>query len=356
MADILKPVTQPTRPPFVVVAGAPRSGTYLMVTHLEQHFSVATPLETHFIPLFNTWKFLWGDLSDKENRRVLVDDIFVFLEIWARASRVDAPEMAEFNLLTTREHAQQVIDHASSYAEIVQTLFRCYADLHQKQLAGEKSAFYSLIPLAKTAECFGESVRVLHIVRDGRDVARSWMSMWTGPETLTAAALLWKGQVRQKRQWGASAPDHYLEVRYEDLLSDPVGCNSKISEFLGVPVSAAEHQRMSDILSSLPTHQKISGGLKQNNSLKWRSEMSVGEQKLFEYYAADVLAEFSYEQVGFTYTLADRCYYAALRAGAAIRRVFSMKRWKNRIKTILPPLIWLARKVGLKSLLIRLAT
>ena len=63
----------------VLIVGAPRSGTYLIVSELEKLFSIVTPLETHFIPLFQRYLTLWGDLTKEHNRRALLTDIFLFL-------------------------------------------------------------------------------------------------------------------------------------------------------------------------------------------------------------------------------------------------------------------------------------
>ena len=71
---------------FFLISGAPRSGTYLLMTKLAREYDIAFPVETHFIPIFYRYRFLWGDLRNKDNREKMLDAIYKFLEIWTPRS------------------------------------------------------------------------------------------------------------------------------------------------------------------------------------------------------------------------------------------------------------------------------
>ena len=104
--------------------------------------------------------------------------------------------------------------------------------------------------------------RFVHVVRDGRAVASSWLQMpwWLGhrgPEAwqwgplppayaaeweasgrsfVVLAGLAWKMLIdafEEARQ--AIGPEHWLDVRYEDVLADPAGEMARMLEFLGLP-------------------------------------------------------------------------------------------------------------------------
>src|SRR4051794_36808100 len=60
---------------------------------------------------------------------------------------------------------------------------------------------------------------VVHIIRDGRDVARSLVSQPWGPTSIGSAAELWVRAV-QAGWSGAPSLRRYREVRYEELLAD----------------------------------------------------------------------------------------------------------------------------------------
>ena len=62
--------------------------------------------------------------------------------------------------------------------------------------------------------------RVVHIVRDGRDVIRSLQQMSWGPSTVAEAAEEWVESVTAARRDGPALAA-FREVRYEDLLADP---------------------------------------------------------------------------------------------------------------------------------------
>jgi len=74
----------------------------------------------------------------------------------------------------------------------------------------------------------------VHVVRDGRDVAAS--NLVGGQEwsykTIPEAAAGWLGVV--ERPPTVAPADRYLELRYEDLVGDPVTALHRVVDFLGV--------------------------------------------------------------------------------------------------------------------------
>ena len=50
---------------LLFLVGCPRSGTYLLMDILERHFDVCVMSETHFIPIFRKFLWLYGDLTMK---------------------------------------------------------------------------------------------------------------------------------------------------------------------------------------------------------------------------------------------------------------------------------------------------
>jgi hypothetical protein len=81
----------------------------------------------------------------------------------------------------------------------------------------------------------------LHIIRDGRDIALSLKKMggfaplpWDRSETdsLVATALYWEWMVRRGRAAGRLFPADYLEIRYEDLVTNPRETLVKLGGFI----------------------------------------------------------------------------------------------------------------------------
>src|SRR5205085_1717180 len=80
--------------------------------------------------------------------------------------------------------------------------------------------------------------RVVHIIRDGRDVARSLVSMAWGPQDVSAAARTWRQAVETARAHGPQMAA-YVEIRYEELLANPSETFTHILKGLGLSVDAA---------------------------------------------------------------------------------------------------------------------
>jgi hypothetical protein len=74
---------------------------------------------------------------------------------------------------------------------------------------------------------------IVHITRDGRDVARSLVSQTWGPTSYREAALEWVSGIDAAR---AAAPslDRYLEIGYEQLLAAPLVWVPELYRFLGL--------------------------------------------------------------------------------------------------------------------------
>jgi hypothetical protein len=114
------------------------------------------------------------------------------------------------------------------------------------------------------ARLFPEA-QVIHLVRDGRDVAFSpfvapkhayWRKIYFGAGNLRSwrglpmtqrayrkhgpmfNAARWANSVTLGRAHGAMLGERYREVRYEDLVADPAAAGARIAAFLGLPAPA----------------------------------------------------------------------------------------------------------------------
>jgi len=98
----------------------------------------------------------------------------------------------------------------------------------------EKTPRHSL-QLAHISACFPD-VRVVHVVRDGRDVARSMSEIdFFGVPDPADAMRIWRRVLRDVRRDSAQLA-HFREVRYEQLLADPVRECGDLLRWIGVPV------------------------------------------------------------------------------------------------------------------------
>jgi len=148
--------------------------------------------------------------------------------------------------------------------------------------------------------------RVVHIIRDGRDVARSVLSMDWGPQTVAYAAREWRSGIAAARA-AAPALACYTEVRYEELLSDPATGIVGVFEALGLStpdaVVEAAMQEWSTPFNTDPADPRICHG-------KWAGTWSAEEERAFDDIAGDMLRDLGY----------GAAQQAGLAAGASARQ------------------------------------
>jgi len=132
--------------------------------------------------------------------------------------------------------------------------------------------------------------RVIHIIRDGRDVARSLLGQEWGPDSVAEAAEEWRSAIEQGRTSGSTL-GHYREVRYEALLEDTAGELVQLYSWLGVPVddeimevAVAEGRARFNVDPSAP---RVAAG-------KWQGSFTEEDLWAFEAVAGNLLGELGY--------------------------------------------------------------
>jgi hypothetical protein len=195
-----------------------------------------------------------------------------------------------------------------TYGQFVSALYDAWGRERDKPLVGEKTPDYvRYLPLLHGLFPFA---RMVHIIRDGRDVALSaleWATETKGPgklglwkeEPVGVCALWWRRQVAAGRRDGAGlGPGTYREVRYERLVADPESELRGITTFLDLPYApemAAYHVGQT---RSQPGLSAKSAWLPPTPGLRdWRSSMAEQDVELFEALAGDLLSSLGYERL-----------------------------------------------------------
>lgn len=286
--DLSSPARQ-NGPIFIV--GAPRSGTTVLQYRLRNHPRISLPTgESHFfIPLYRN-QAAYGDLSQLENiRRVLqamLDQSRDFLETDLHGMKFDIDSLA-CELHAAGRH---------SMPAIIAGLFEKNAQGEGKTRWGDKTPYYAM-HLPKLLEWFPDA-QIVHLVRDGRDVALSLFGRQHDFSVYNSyfAAEYWESYVEKGRAQGRQlAPGHYLELRYEDLLTQPDATMKTLCAFLGEEFSADLFDVTAvDDPGKTPLVHKP---LRADNAGKWRSKMSAAQIRAFESVSGNTLRAFGYELV-----------------------------------------------------------
>ena len=130
----------------------------------------------------------------------------------------------------------------------------------------------------------------LHIVRDGRDVARSLLSQPWGPTSVEEAAQVWARSVKSAHA-AAPALARYREVRYETLLADPSDGMQAIFEWLGLAVTP---EAMARVAAEAGVSFNTDAKRPDIGSSKWVGDWSSSDLAAFDHVAGDVLRDLGY--------------------------------------------------------------
>ncbi len=270
-------------PLFVVGCG--RSGSTLLRLMLDAHPALAVPGESHFIPQ------LWRDFGG--SRPVDAEAIAVALVSTTHFGHWKVDPRAVLDRVAQLQ--------APSFADVVEAAFMANADAHGKTGWGDKTPIYvRSIPLL--ASLWPDS-RFVHLIRDGRDVALSYMSLHWGPSTVWAAARKWRGDVeagiRDGQPLGTS---RYLEVRYESLVTDVRASLQEICDFasLGLDEGMIERTKREGHETLAPEEGRAFHARSEQDVLTgardWTTQMTARDVRSFEAVAGPLLSDFGYER------------------------------------------------------------
>lgn len=209
------------RPVFVV--GCPRSGTTLFRTMLSAHRSIAIPPETRFMMGMYWRRDEFGDLRQRGAREALARAIVEDRETRVYVLGLDGQQVVE-----------EIVDGPPTLGTAFGVVLRSYARKFGKPRWGDKRpAYYAFMD--ELDRLFPDA-QFIHLIRDPRACVESLKRQEWYPDEATYCAAAWVHAVRSASRSGAKlGPKRYLEVKYEELVSDPEAVSRQICEFLDEP-------------------------------------------------------------------------------------------------------------------------
>jgi sulfotransferase family protein/uncharacterized protein DUF354 len=233
----------------------------------------------------------------------------------------DHPSFREMGVVEDDLRSDLTASPPHDYAEAVRRVFAVYARSEGKTRYADKTPSY-VLSLPALARLFPEA-RFIHIIRDGRDVALSYLDVPWGPSSLPEAALLWKRAVTRGRRAGSRlGQTRYHEIRYEELIDDPAATVATLCEFLEldfVPEMLQYFGRADQVAGRMPfqeTRQALY--LPPTKGLRdWRTQMAGADVAQFEALAGNLLTELGYERGAVEIPFSERL--RAARSSWAVR-------------------------------------
>ena len=207
----------------IFVIGVDRSGTTLLSLMLDSHPRISIPYESHFIIDYYRKRESFGDLGSYFNRRQLIKSV------------LNEPYVREW------EHQISIgevdIEKCNSLEESINQIYLAYAQHFGKDIWGDKTPQYTS-EIAILNQMFPNS-KFIHLVRDGRDVALSLVKQWWGANDFVTAMKYWATKVTSAKKMLNMLPEEqYIELKFEDLVSEPEDQLKRITQFLKVDYQA----------------------------------------------------------------------------------------------------------------------
>lgn len=273
----------------VFVLGSPRSGTTLLYDMLLSAGGFAVYLAESNI--FNLLTPRFGNLSSRANRKRL-------LEAWLHSKLFDCSGL-DADYIEGR-----ILDECRNAGDFLRIVMGEICQMQGKQRWAENSPEAMLyLPLIK--QLIPDAL-VVHIIRDGRDVASSLGRIryirpfpWEDRHSLLGCGLYWEWIVNHGRKFGQSAGPDYTEVRFEDLLARPQEVLDRIGGFIDQPLDYKTIQRVAYGAVSKPNTSFAvqTSGAGFNPVGRWKESFSPAELVRFERILGKTLQELGYSTV-----------------------------------------------------------
>jgi hypothetical protein len=270
----------------VFVTGCHRSGTNLLYDMLLSAGGFA--IYRGSLPVFETLIPRFGSLDRRSHREEL-------LKIWVRSKGCRRTG------LDPEQLSSRILNDCRNGGDFI----RLIMDSVTASQGAQRWVLYdpdNVLHMARLKATIPNAL-FLHIIRDGRDIALSLKKMggfnplpWDRSKTksLVATALYWEWMVRSGREYGSRFPADYMEVHYEDLITEPEKTLQKLGRFLDHDLDYSRIQsvglgRLSETNSSFREEGKV------NPLGRWKERLSRTDVAAIEAAVGETL-----EQTGYT--------------------------------------------------------
>lgn len=276
----------PSAAPFFIV-GSGRSGSTLLRLMLASHSRIAIPPETwYLIPLLEEMPF---DRPLQENEIDAAISIMSNHSVW-RDMGLDA---TEFRYRAANLSAVRLRD-------LVEMVYRWHMEAEGKSRWGDKTpAYIEIVPALATM--FGDA-KFIHLIRDGRDVAKSFQRQgWYGPG-LHGYAREWLRAVELDLKFGTTPlNERILRVRYEDLVLHPEATLRGVCAFIDERFEDQMLRWRGNIDKAIPDrekkfHSSLGRDVNPSDVSRWKREMTRREVFVAEALIGTQLSHFGYER------------------------------------------------------------
>lgn len=270
---------------MIFIGGCPRSGTTMLASLISNHSEVIAVPEAHF---------RIGLMLKLEN----IDSKFLYDNIKYLQSNISFKtweiQLPEKNLFQNKPASK------SNFAFVYELLIQEFC----RKFYPEKLDTYRYvvdhnpdnIKYAFQLKRHFEKSYLIHIVRDGRAVANSAMSLTWGPNNIYDAATFWLTNL----SFGFQSVVYYgkegQQVTYESILNSPQGVIKKLVKNLNISFQESQLSSNGLILPEFTKnqHQLVNKPLNRGQISAWKNKLTPREIYVFEKISVDMLKMLGY--------------------------------------------------------------
>ena len=269
--------------------GCHRSGTNLLYDMLLSSGGFA--IYRGILPIYKILIPRFGSMKSRAHREKIV-------ETWLRSKGFRRTGLDGAQL------SARILDECRNGGDFIRVVMDAVAQSQQ----AERWAMYDADSVLHAGRYKRDLPNALfvHIIRDGRDIALSLKKMggftplpWDRSQTdsLVATAIYWEWMVHRGRAHGRNFPADYIEIRYEDLITNPRETLGKLGGFLDHDLDYDRIQRASlGRLSETNSSFREEGAKEKINPLgRWKERLAHADVAAIEATVGECLQENGYE-------------------------------------------------------------
>ena len=272
--------------PFFIV-GSGRSGSTLLRLMLASHSRIAIPPETWYLT----------DLVEEFPLDRVLEENEISKAMSVMTNHYRWPDMG----LEAAEMRCRVANLSGvRLRDLVEIVYRWHMEAEGKSRWGDKTPPYiEIVP--PLAAMFGDA-KFIHLIRDGRDVAKSFQRQgWYGP-WMHGYTREWLRAVELDMKFSKTAlNERILRVLYEDLALQPEATLRRICAFIDEGFEGQMLQWRGKVENAIPDrekslHSRLGRDMNPSDVSRWKREMTSREIFVAEALIGAQLSYFGYER------------------------------------------------------------
>jgi len=239
--------------------------------------------------VFNLLGPRFGDLSVRRNREALMK-VWLGSKLFTRSG------------LDARTIEKKVLEECRNTGDFLRIVMQEIANKQGVERWADCTPDH-LLYLREIRKEMPEAL-VIHILRDGRDVALSldkqrWIRPfpWDKSKSVLVSGLYWQWIVNRGREYGRTLGADYMEIHFEDLIQNPRPVLAQLGQFIDHDLDYDRIRKVGIGSVSDPntSFQPESGGQDFNPVERWRKSLSANQLAACENLVGETLVSLGYK-------------------------------------------------------------